>query len=136
MPEALEKTVRRIAGDQCEYCLIPESLLRLKHVLDHIIARQHGGKFELNNLALCCGRCNQSKGPNIAGADPSDGKLTRLFNPRTDVWRQHFRYDGSVLIGLTNVGRTTVNVLAINQPLRVAVRQSLMESGIRFQVHA
>jgi hypothetical protein len=133
MRQALEQAVRRTAADRCEYCFIPEMALQLKHVLDHIVARQHGGKSELDNLALCCGRCNQSKGPNIAGNDPNTGKLTRLFNPRADTWSQHFRYENGILVGLTDVGRTTVNVLAINRPLRVAVRQSLIEIGIKFE---
>jgi len=38
--------------------------------IDHIIARQHGGKAELENLALSCIHCNRFKGPNVAGVDP------------------------------------------------------------------
>ena len=54
----------------------------------------------------------------------------RLFNPRTDIWREHFRYDGAVLVGLTPVGRTTIQTLSINLPLRVAARRALMETGV------
>lgn len=79
MPEPLEQLIRRLASGRCEYCRMPQSASRFKHVLDHIIARQHGGKTEARNLALCCGRCNQAKGPNIAGIDPETGELTRLF---------------------------------------------------------
>jgi 5-methylcytosine-specific restriction endonuclease McrA len=83
MPESLEQQVRRLASDRCEYCRIPETAARLKHVLDHIVARQHGGKTELNNIALCCGRCNQHKGPNLAGIDPQTGSLNSFTRGAT-----------------------------------------------------
>jgi hypothetical protein len=35
--------------------------------IDHIIARQHGGATELENLALACIHCNRFKGPNMLG---------------------------------------------------------------------
>jgi 5-methylcytosine-specific restriction endonuclease McrA len=38
--------------------------------IDHIIARQHGSRTELDNLALACVHCNRFKGPNVAGLDP------------------------------------------------------------------
>lgn len=130
MDRATEQAVRRRASGRCEYCRVPEATSPLKHVLDHIIARQHGGGDELENLALCCGRCNQFKGPNLAGIDPAGGAMVRLFHPRKDLWHEHFVYDGAELVGLTEVGRTTIATLAINLPIRVAVRQALIDSGI------
>jgi hypothetical protein len=35
-----------------------------------------------------------------------------------------------MLIGKTAVGRTTVEVLAMNDPARVALRQELIEQGL------
>ena len=128
MAESLEHKIRLLAGNRCEYCRIPDSPQFLQHVLDHIIARQHGGKSEFDNLALCCLRCNQHKGPNLAGIDPESGAIVPLFHPRRDAWNEHFRYDGPVLIGLTPAGRATISVLAINLPLRIAVRQVLIEA--------
>ena len=130
MEKNLEQEVRERAAGRCEYCRIPEQPAGLRHVIDHIIARQHGGPTVSENLALCCGRCNLSKWPNIAGIDPAGGQVTPLFNPRTDDWREHFRWDGPVLVGLTPPGRVTVEVLAINQPLRVAARRSLRSRGV------
>jgi 5-methylcytosine-specific restriction endonuclease McrA len=132
MPDRLEQSVRHSALGRCEYCRMPESASRLAHVLDHIIARQHGGKTEFNNLALCCGRCNQFKGPNIAGIDSGSGQMMRLFNPRLDNWTDHFHYQSATLIGLTPIGRATVAVLAINIPIRVAARRAIMELGVTF----
>jgi len=132
MANELEQTVRARAAGRCEYCRMPESASRLRHVLDHIIARQHEGATTIDNLAPCCGRCNQFKGPNIAGIDPQSSQISRLFNPRVDVWSEHFRYEQAVVVGLTPIGRATVAVLAINMPLRVAARRVLIENGVSF----
>ena len=130
--DALDGLVRARATHRCEYCRLPESATALRHVLDHIIARQHRGSTAPDNLALCCGQCNRFKGPNIATLDPADGALTRLFNPRVDLWSDHFRYDGAMLVGVTAVGRSTAELLAINLLLRVRSRVALIEAGFSF----
>jgi hypothetical protein len=94
--------------------------------IDHIIARQHGGATVLENLAFSCLHCNRHKGPNIAGTDPSTGKLVRLFHPRKDRWKAHFEWNGAVLVGRTVIGRATINVLSINDPDFLAVREALI----------
>jgi hypothetical protein len=100
--------------------------------VDHIIARQHGGRTELPNLALSCFYDNSYKGPNIAGLDPDTGDLVSLFHPRRHKWSRHFRWEGPFLRGRTAIGRTTVSVLQINQPERVSLRAALIEEGVVF----
>lgn len=78
--------------------------------VDHIIAEQHGGSDDFENLALCCSRCNYSKGPNLSGIDPSSGSIVPLFNPRTESWHDHFELHGALIIGRTPTGRATVRV--------------------------
>jgi len=130
MDRATEHIVRLRAGGVCEYCRLPESAAPVAFVIDHIVARQHRGLTVVQNLALACTECNLHKGPNLASLDPpGTGELTRLFNPRTDVWHDHFRWNGPELTGLTAIGRVTILVLNINDPLRVDVRQSLMDEG-------
>jgi hypothetical protein len=124
MNKSLEAEVRERAGGRCEYCRLPESVSDLPHVIDHIIARQHRGETVSGNLAVCCGRRNLSKGPNVAGVDPVTGEIVRLFHPRTDRWADHFEWRGPQVHGRTAVGRTTVEVLAMNHPYRVAARQA------------
>jgi hypothetical protein len=97
--------------------------------LDHIIAQQHGGKSTRANLAASCAFCNANKGPNLAGIDPRTKQLTRLFNPRTDRWADHFRWHDAYLVGLTPIGRVTVYVMAVNDPERLPTRASLMAEG-------
>jgi hypothetical protein len=130
MDEPTRQRVINRAGGVCEYCHLPQSAYPVPFEIDHIIAGQHGGKTILSNLALACLNDNGHKGPNIAGFDPATGKLTRLFNPRRHQWRIHFRYAGPILIGRTPIGRTTVTVLAMNDPVMVALRQELMDQGM------
>jgi len=130
MDPPLERTVRERAQRLCEYCRSPEVRSKLPFVLDHIVAKQHGGKTDVENLALCCGFCNRHKGPNLAGLDPDTGALTRLFHPRRDRWREHFRPRGARLVGLTPVGRATIRVLAMNDERQVALRRALIREGV------
>jgi hypothetical protein len=131
MDESLVRAVRERAGDACEYRRVPQSAYpTVTFPIDPIIARQHGGPTTLSNLANISLYCNSHKGPNIAGIDPVTRTLTKLFNPRRHKWQKHFCWDGPCLVGLTPVGRTTIAVLALNDPEAVAVREALIEEGV------
>ena len=119
--------VRKRASGRCEYCGVSEQYFLQEFQIEHVIPKCHRGTDEIENLAFACQRCNLHKGPNVAGLDPDSDELTRLFNPRTDTWDEHFKEesDGS-LIGLTAIGRTTVYVLAMNAGNRVKLRGSLL----------
>ena len=127
----LRRAVRERAGEQCEYCRIHQDHNPFyRFQIDHIIAQQHGGLTELDNLALCCFRCNIHKGPNLAGVDPLTSQIVRLFHPRRDEWAQHMKWNRALLVGSTPVGRATLRVLAINHPDAVSLRESLMAAGL------
>ncbi len=125
----LQQLVRTRAGDRCEYCLLPQSVRRFRFQVDHIQSRQHGGTTTAANLALCCGRCNRHKGPNLTGVDPATGRLARLFNPRTDRRFEHFHWDGLTIAGDTPIGRVTIYVLAMNHTDDLATRSELRKRG-------
>jgi len=128
MDAELRQLVWQRAASRCEYCHVPAEVSLLPFQIDHIIAEKHGGPTVVDNLALSCERCNSHKGPNIAGY--LEGKHIPLFNPRTDRWSDHFRWDGALLVGQTPVGIVTIEVLAINLPYRVALRATLIEEGV------
>jgi hypothetical protein len=115
----------------CEYCRLPESLYAGPFEIEHVIAKQHGGPTSLRNLAYACLRCNKKKGPNLSSIDRRTSRTTlvRVFNPRRRKWSAHFRWAGAVIVGRTAIGRVTVQLLAMNDPLRVALRQALMDEG-------
>lgn len=125
MDMRLRLEVRRRAADQCEYCRIPAEFDRLPFQVDHIVPLKHAGETRLDNLAWSCFDCNVFKGPNLAGIDPNTGFVEALFNPRIDDWRQHFRWDGPLLVGETARARATIEVLRLNLPTRVEHRRMI-----------
>ena len=129
MDPSLERFVWERAGARCEYCRAPSAADRLKSHVDHVIAQQHGGSTVASNLALACYACNLHKGPNLSGRDRRSGRVVPLFNPRRNKWSRHFRWRGPVLVGRTAIGRATISTLAINQPHRVGLRETLIEYG-------
>jgi hypothetical protein len=130
MDRALHETVWRRAGSRCEYCRIHQDDDIISFQIDHVFAISHGGPTRASNLALACHQCNHFKGPNLAGLDPGTRRVTRLFHPRRHRWHKHFGWDGAVLVGLTDVGRTTAVTLRINLLHRVAQRRVLIAAGL------
>ena len=129
----LRSLVRHRAGNVCEYCRLPQAAASIvRFHIEHIVARQHGGATDQDNLALACGKCNYHKGPNIAALDPEDGQLVRLFNPRRDRWEDHFSWNGVTVVGRTPIGRATAELLAMNDWERVEVRENLHAHGQPF----
>jgi hypothetical protein len=100
--------------------------------IEHIVAIQHGGQSDSNNLALACGYCNHHKGPNIASLDPNTGQLVRLFDPRRDCWAEHFEWEDTFIVGKTPVGRATAALLAMNDWQRIDLRENLRGLGEPF----
>jgi hypothetical protein len=109
---------------------LPDTCTTLPFQIDHIIAEKHGGPTVLENLAYCCLPCNAYKGPNIAGVTRGTQEVVRLFHPRTDIWEEHFAWEGARLLGRTSIGRVTIAVLAINAPYRLEFRHALSAEGI------
>lgn len=62
--------------------------------------------------------------------DPETGEVARLFHPRQDLWADHFEWHDAVLAGRTAIGRVTIDVLAINFPHRLRLRQMLILEGV------
>lgn len=128
MEAALRDFVRQRAGNRCEYCRLHQRHTPLfTFHIEHIRAKQHGGTDDPVNLALACNRCNRTKGPNPSSFDPVTRQLVRLFNPREDTWTTHFVFRG--IAGLTPGGRTTVELLKMNEPKRVRTRATLIARG-------
>lgn len=129
MDRALAELVWARAFLRCEYCLMPQQVEMWSLEIDHIVARSHGGATASDNLALACFYCNNYKGSNLSGIDPDTQNVVRLFHPRRQVWRRHFRYIGPILVGRTAAARATVVTLRINLPIRVSLREALLTDG-------
>lgn len=121
---AVRREVIERAGNRCEYCLLPAEVAFYPHEVDHVIAEKHGGATDINNLAFACWRCNRHKGSDLTSFDPQTQQLSPLFNPRTQIWSEHFAYEGERMTGLTPEGRTTISLLQLNSDARLTERRS------------
>ena len=130
MDARTRQRVRRRAGERCEYCRLPESADEWPFHVDHIVALVHGGDDKQSNLSWSCTQCNLHKASNFASIDPATGQRVSLFNPREDVWHDHFalQSDGRI-VGLTACGRATVHLLDINGTPQLDLRRELIQQG-------
>lgn len=123
LPATVRQAVRERAADRCEYCRMRQEWEPFyPYHIEHVVAQQHRGSDDLDNLALACRNCNLLKGPNLTGLDPDGDHLVRLFHPRSQHWHEHFRMEQGFVIGQTDVGRTTAFLLEMNSPHRLELR--------------
>ncbi len=90
--KSLRKHVAMQAKHRCGYCLTTETIVGTPMEIDPIIPQSLGGPTEEDNLWLACSLCNNHKGNRIAMADPLTGESVPLFNPRRQVWLEHFAW--------------------------------------------
>jgi hypothetical protein len=128
MDEALRRFVRDRSDGVCEYCQFPERAAFNPFQVDHIIAEKHGGPTAESNLAWSCFYCNTYKGPNVAGWISDRDEIVRLYHPRKDEWSDHFEWIGATLAPRTSIGKVTIDVLRINHPDAIVVRQMLLDA--------
>lgn len=123
---SLRQLVIERAQGRCEYCLIHQDVSIYSHEVDHIIALKHSGQTIAENLALSCLPCNRHKGSDFATIDPNTGEIVPLFNPRRQVWDEHFTLNNARIEGITLIGQATARLLMFNTPTRILERQLLI----------
>jgi hypothetical protein len=119
------RRVRQRARYRCGYCLCSETVLGMPMEFDHLIPQAAGGTAREENLWLACRRCNAFKGMQTQARDPQSGESVALYNPRRQLWIDHFawREDGTEIIRKTPCGRATVAALRMhNVEIKVARR--------------
>lgn len=123
--------IAEISGYRCGYCLTQEIVIGMPLVVEHIIPEAKGGTSGDDNLWLACRRCNEFKGVQTSAVDPETSETVLLFNPRNEVWSAHFAWtkDGTLIIGLTPVGRATVDALRLNNEYVVRSRRRWVSIG-------
>ena len=133
MTELAWQTIVRLVHERaefcCEYCQTCQRVIGQSMHIDHIIP---GESNDLENLALACPSCNQSKAKATQAIDPDTGHLVSLFHPRQQIWAEHFAWieNGERLLGLTDVGRATIKRLKMNQERIIVSRRLWIESGL------
>jgi hypothetical protein len=131
IPVELRRQVRADAGGRCGYCHTPEALIGMPLEFEHLYPEARGGATVRENLWLACTRCNDFKGDRTDAVDSETGETVPLFNPRTQSWTEHFSWspDGTLIIGLTPIGRATVVALHLNNEFIVVARRFWVEAG-------
>lgn len=131
VPAKLRQKVIEQAKECCEYCLSQACFATESFAVEHIKPRSRGGQTISGNLALACPGCNGQKHVKTKVLDPVTGKLVPLFHPRRQKWYDHFRWSGDYtqIVGLTAIGRATIEALQLNRQSLVNLRQMLYVWG-------
>jgi len=124
IPSRNQRLVRQRARQLCEYCHTAEQWQYVRFTVDHVVPLSQGGSDDMDNLALACFHCNRRKAGRVEAVDPVTGETVALFNPRRQLWQDHFVWsaDGLQVIGVTSEGRTTVEALAMNRERVISIR--------------
>lgn len=122
IPVALRRLVIQRADNRCEYCGISQTGQVATFHIDHVVPSVAGGETSVENLALACVSCSLRKGARQKIEDPVAGDRVLIFNPRQQDWKEHFSWHDVQVVGLTKVGRATVEALDLNRPTMVAIR--------------
>jgi HNH endonuclease len=127
----LRRQVARDANGCCEYCKSQECFAMQTFSLDHIIPRSRRGETIEGNLAWVCQGCNNHKYNKASTRDPLSGEIVGLFHPRQQRWTEHFAWneDATLILGLSRVGRATVEALQLNRVGLVNLRRILSAVG-------
>lgn len=131
MRESLKKAVRQRAKFCCEYCLAQILFSADVFSIEHILPLSKGGLTVLINLAFSCQCCNNHKYTASQAFDPLSGAMAQLYNPRTDVWAEHFKWDDDFIeiLGISPIGRATVTRLHLNREGLLNLRRVLVQAG-------
>ena len=127
IPIAFQRKLLELSKGYCEYCVLPSNFSTDFFHHEHIIPLILDGKTELENLARSCGICNNNKQDKVKHNDPLTKQLMRLYHPRKDVWTDHFQWsdDDLHIVGLTPIGRATIDLLKLNRTNAVNLRKLL-----------
>lgn len=129
IPAHLRRVVVDRAQGRCEYCQLSQQGQEATFHVDHVVPLKEGGWTSADNLALACVSCSLHKGARLRAPDPETGEEQVLFNPRRDVWREHFEWQDVRLTARSGRARATLAALDMNRPLIIAIRTEEMLLG-------
>ena len=132
IPKEIKKFVFKRANFTCEYCFSLDQYSSSPFNVEHIIPISKAGNNEVENLALACHGCNLHKYNKMFGLDDKTNLLAPLYNPRTNKWQTHFKWneDFTIIVGLTSIGRGTVDTLHLNRFRLLNQRYVFREAGL------
>ncbi|NUO79784.1 HNH endonuclease [candidate division KSB1 bacterium] len=131
IPESVRQRVAEAARYRCGYCQTLQDIVGYPLHVEHIIPEAADGSSAEENLWLACLLCNNHKGSQTHAKDPVTQTEVPLFNPRTQVWAEHFAWieNGTQIVGSTAIGRATILALKLNAPVRIHARRRWASVG-------
>jgi len=101
----LKAGIIKRANFRCEYCQCWMKNAIHTFNIDHVIPLDNKGTTALDNLALSCGGCNSAKSNKVTATDPITKRIVPIFNPREQIWIEHFAWSNTFLevLGLTPI---------------------------------
>ena len=82
-------------------------------------------------MAYACPLYNIKKGSDIATFLKNPNVLVRFFNPRTDLWDEHFSVETTgVIIAKTSIGEATIKIFTSNHIDSIIERAEMIRFGI------
>lgn len=131
IPDQIRSKVMLRSEHCCEYCKSQDKFSPVFFTIDHIVPILSGGTTDVQNLAYACPLCNRLKWQKVLAVDPVTDNTIRIFNPRSDVWEEHFQWSEDYLqiVGITAIGRATVSALQLNRTKLLLYRKEMLEIG-------
>ncbi|MGI8640924.1 MAG: HNH endonuclease [Pyrinomonadaceae bacterium] len=104
--DELRRKISKAAKNRCGSCLMPQEIIPMPLEIEHILPQAKGGTDAEENLWLSCRACNSHKHAKTHGFDLKTEKEIELFNPRTQIWQEHFELNLEIgeIIGKTACG--------------------------------
>jgi hypothetical protein len=127
----LREAVRKRALSCCEYCKSQDKYSPTAFTIDHILPESLDGTSEFDNLCYACFLCNRLKSNKLKVFDNLLAKWVPLFNPRKDIWDEHFIWneDSTQLIGISTIGVCTIKELKLNREKLIEYRNCIIPFG-------
>lgn len=116
------------ANGCCEYCQTCDANTGQTLHIEHI---DPDGGDGLENLCLSCANCNLHKAKATQFPDPLTKVLVSLYNPRLQVWSEHFAWDksGVYVEGISEIDRATIDRLKMNDAKIIFARGRWLSGG-------
>jgi 5-methylcytosine-specific restriction endonuclease McrA len=131
MKQSRKLFVKERAKYCCEYCIAQVLFSADTFSTEHIIPVVKDGTDDVDNLAFSCQYCNNLKYKATQAIDPATGNMADLYNPRKDIWAEHFEWyeNFTIIRGISATGRATEVRLKLNRIGLLNLRKVLVQTG-------
>jgi 5-methylcytosine-specific restriction endonuclease McrA len=131
IPSDVRVAVIQRASKCCEYCKSQDKYSPTTFTIDHILPESLDGTSHFLNLCYACFLCNRLKSNKLKVYDLTLKAWIPLFNPRKDIWEEHFSWneDTTKIVGITAIGRCTVKELKLNREKLIEYRNCIIPFG-------